>query len=82
MHLAHVLQFAWLHNTAVEPQPAGESGRERRTEYMFRVFGLGYPLNETEGAQRRLTESLRLVAFRPGDETNERGSLSGQTSVT
>jgi hypothetical protein len=49
---------------------------------MFRVFGLGYPLNETEGAQWRLTESLSLVAFRPGDETNERGSLSRQTSVT
>src|SRR5215211_5421794 len=34
VHLAHVLSFAWLHNTAVELQPAGESGRERRTEYM------------------------------------------------
>src|SRR5215211_9408793 len=34
VHLAHVLQFAWLHNIGVEPQPAGESGRERRTEDM------------------------------------------------
>src|SRR5215212_10222237 len=34
VHLAHVLRFSWLHNTAVEPQPAGESGRERRTENM------------------------------------------------
>jgi steroid delta-isomerase-like uncharacterized protein len=34
VHLAHALGFAWLHYTAVEPQPAGESGRERRTEYM------------------------------------------------
>src|SRR5215212_10981435 len=34
VHLAHVLRFSWLHNTAVEPQPAGESGRERRTEDM------------------------------------------------
>jgi hypothetical protein len=29
VHLAHVLSFARIHYIAVEPQPAGESGREK-----------------------------------------------------
>ncbi|CAN5686161.1 nitroreductase family deazaflavin-dependent oxidoreductase [soil metagenome] len=38
--------------------------------FLLRAFGFGYPLNGTEEAQRQFAESLRLVAFRPGDETN------------
>ena len=34
VHLTHVLGFAWVHYTAVESQPAGESGRERRKSFM------------------------------------------------
>ena len=49
--------------------------------FLIRVFGFGYPLNGTEGAQRRFAQSLMLVAFRPGDVTNERGPLSEQTHM-
>jgi hypothetical protein len=44
--------------------------------FLVKTFGFGYPLNGTEEAQRRFAQSLMLVAFRPGDEANERGSLS------
>jgi hypothetical protein len=33
VHLAHVLGFARVHYLAVERQPAGDSGRERRHDH-------------------------------------------------
>jgi deazaflavin-dependent oxidoreductase (nitroreductase family) len=44
--------------------------------FFVKTFGFGYPLNRTGEAQRRFAQSLMLVVFRPGDEPNERGSLS------
>ena len=61
----------------------------RRHPLAFRVFAraFGYPLDGTENERRRSAESLRLVAFRPRDETNGRAPLGrsplrGQTNVT
>jgi hypothetical protein len=44
----------------------------------FRLFArvLGHPLDGTEDERQQFAESLRLVAFRPSSEVNERGSLS------
>ena len=33
VHLAHVLGFARIHYSAVERQPTGDSGRERRHDH-------------------------------------------------
>lgn len=49
---------------------------------LVKAFGFGYPLKGIEDERRKYAESLRLVAFRPSEGTNERGSLSGSTNVT
>lgn len=56
----------------------------RRHPLAYRLFArlLSYPLDGTEGERRQFAKSLRLVAFRPGDEANERGPLSEQTNMT
>lgn len=56
---------------------------ERRHPLAFRFFArvFGYPLDETEDERRRFAESLRLVAFRPGNETHWRGLLGEQTNT-
>lgn len=61
----------------------------RRHPLAFRVLTrvFGYPLDGTDDERRRFAESLRLVAFRPRDETNWSSSLGRsplrvQTKVT
>jgi len=50
--------------------------------FFVKAFGFGYPLKGLEDKRRKYTESLRLVAIRPGNETNWRGPAGGQTNTT
>ena len=50
--------------------------------FLVKTFGFGYPLGGTEEERRKFAGSLRLVAFRPRDETNRRGPLGEQTNIT
>ena len=71
---------------APEENHAVISGYARHHPLVFRLlvkaFGFGYPLKGSEDERRKYAESLRLVAFRPSEGTNERGSFSGPTNVT
>lgn len=47
-----------------------------------KVFRFGYPLNGTQEERREFARSLRLVAFRPGDETNGCARSGGRTDTS
>ena len=71
---------------APEENHAVIAGYARHHPLVFRLlvkaFGFGYPLKGTEDERRKFAESLRLVAFRPRNETNGGGALNGETHVT
>lgn len=71
---------------APEENHAIISGYARRHPLAFRfltnAFGFGYPVDGTEDERQQFAESLRLVAFRPRSEAEERGPLGGQTNMT
>ena len=50
--------------------------------FLTNAFGFGYPVDGTEDEPWRFAESLRLVAFRPRNETNGPGLLGEQTNMT
>jgi deazaflavin-dependent oxidoreductase (nitroreductase family) len=50
--------------------------------FFVKAFGFGYPLKGLEDERRKYAESLRLVAIRPGNETNGRGPPTRQTNTT
>jgi hypothetical protein len=50
--------------------------------FYVKASGFGYPLQGLEDERRKYAESLRLVAIRPGNETNGRGPSGGQTNTT
>jgi hypothetical protein len=58
----------------------------RRHSLVFRfltdAFGFGHPPDGTGNERRRFVDPLRLVAFRPKDETNKRGPLGERTDTT
>lgn len=47
-----------------------------------KAFRFGYPLNGTQEERREFARSLRLVAFRPGDETNGCAPSGGRTDTS
>jgi deazaflavin-dependent oxidoreductase (nitroreductase family) len=49
---------------------------------LVKAFGFCYPLKGLEDERRKYAESLRLVAIRPGRQTNGRGPPGGQTNTT
>lgn len=48
--------------------------------FLIKTFGFDYPLDGTEQQQRRVAESLRLVAFQPASCANFEATRAGVTS--
>lgn len=49
--------------------------------FLVRTFGFDYPLDGPVESKRRFAESLRMVAFRPKDQTNGDDPVNKQTNM-